>query len=56
MKWENFGAFLSWLLRREIILTGFFLSEFHCNIVAEMKECAIEKEDKGIIKNRISVH
>jgi hypothetical protein len=31
MKWENFGAFLSWLLRREVFLTGFFLSEFHCN-------------------------
>jgi hypothetical protein len=29
MKWENFGAFLSWLLRREIFLTRFFLSEFH---------------------------
>jgi hypothetical protein len=32
MKWENFGAFLSWLLRQEIFLTRFFLSEFHCNI------------------------
>jgi hypothetical protein len=31
MKWENFGAFLSWLVRWEIFLTGFFLSEFHCN-------------------------
>jgi hypothetical protein len=31
MKWENFGAFLSWLLRQEIFLTGFFLSEFHCS-------------------------
>jgi hypothetical protein len=30
MKWENFGAFLSWFLRQEIFLTGFFLSEFHC--------------------------
>jgi hypothetical protein len=30
MKWENFGAFLSWFLRREIFLTGYFLSEFHC--------------------------
>jgi hypothetical protein len=30
MKRENFGAFLSWLVRREIFLTGFFLSEFHC--------------------------
>jgi hypothetical protein len=30
IKWENFGAFLSWLLRREIFLTGFFLSKFHC--------------------------
>jgi hypothetical protein len=32
MKWENFGAFLSWLLRLEIFLTGFFLSEFRCII------------------------
>jgi hypothetical protein len=30
MKWENFGAFLSWLLRWEIFLTGFFLSKFRC--------------------------
>jgi hypothetical protein len=30
MKWENFGAFLSLLLRQEIFLTGFFLSKFHC--------------------------
>jgi hypothetical protein len=30
MKWENFGAFLSWLLRGQSFLTGFFLSEFHC--------------------------
>jgi hypothetical protein len=30
MKWENFGAFLSSLLRREIFLTGAFLSDFHC--------------------------
>jgi hypothetical protein len=30
MKHENFGAFLSQLLRREIFLAGFFLSEFHC--------------------------
>jgi hypothetical protein len=30
MKWENFSAFLSWLLRWEIFLTAFFLSEFHC--------------------------
>jgi hypothetical protein len=30
MKRENFGAFLSWLLKQEIFLTGFFLSKFHC--------------------------
>jgi hypothetical protein len=30
MKLEDFGAFLSWLLRREIFVTGVFLSEFHC--------------------------
>jgi hypothetical protein len=30
MKWENFGAFLSWLLWQEIFLTWFFLSKFHC--------------------------
>jgi hypothetical protein len=30
IKWKNFGAFLSWLLRREIFLTEFFLSEFYC--------------------------
>jgi hypothetical protein len=35
MKWENSGAFLSWLLRREIFLTGFFLSEFHCTCIHE---------------------
>jgi hypothetical protein len=28
IKWENFGAFLS-CLRREVFLTGFFLSRFH---------------------------
>jgi hypothetical protein len=28
-KWENFGAFLSWLLRQKIFLTRFILSEFH---------------------------
>jgi hypothetical protein len=28
MKWENFGAFLSRLLRWEIFLTGFFLKRF----------------------------
>jgi hypothetical protein len=33
MKWENFGAFLSRLVRRKIFLTGFFLSEFHCTSV-----------------------
>jgi hypothetical protein len=37
MKWENFGAFLSWLLRQEIFLTGFFLSEFHCNKIEVLK-------------------
>jgi hypothetical protein len=26
-KWENFGAFLSWLLRREIFLTGGFFKQ-----------------------------
>jgi hypothetical protein len=31
MKWENFGAFLSRLLRWEIFLSGFLLSEFHCS-------------------------
>jgi hypothetical protein len=30
MKWNNFCAFLSRLLRREIFLTRFFLSKFHC--------------------------
>jgi hypothetical protein len=30
MKWENFVAFLSWLLRQEIFLTRFFLSKFYC--------------------------
>jgi hypothetical protein len=30
IKWENFGAFLSWLLRWEIFLTGDFLNEFYC--------------------------
>jgi hypothetical protein len=30
IKWENFGAFLSWLLRREIFLTGDFLNKFYC--------------------------
>jgi hypothetical protein len=30
IKWENFGAFLSQLLRREIFLTGDFLNEFYC--------------------------
>jgi hypothetical protein len=30
IKWENFGAFLSWRLSRENILTGDVLSEFHC--------------------------
>jgi hypothetical protein len=29
IKWENFGAFLSCLLRREIFLTGDFLNEFN---------------------------
>jgi hypothetical protein len=29
IKWENFGAFLSWLLRREIFLIGDVLSQFH---------------------------
>jgi hypothetical protein len=28
MKWENFSAFLSWLLRREIFLTGFSSANF----------------------------
>ena len=30
IKWENFGAFLSWCLRWENILTGDIWSEFHC--------------------------
>jgi hypothetical protein len=30
IKWENFGAFLSWLLRLEIFLTGDFLNKFYC--------------------------
>jgi hypothetical protein len=38
VKWENFCAFLSSLLRREIFLTGFFLSEFHCNLVDHVFE------------------
>jgi hypothetical protein len=29
IQWENFGAFLSWLLRREIFLTGDILNEFY---------------------------
>jgi hypothetical protein len=32
IKWENFGAFLSSLLRQEIFLTGEVLSEFHCTL------------------------
>jgi hypothetical protein len=32
IKWENVGAFLSFLLRQEIFLTGFFLREFHCTV------------------------
>jgi hypothetical protein len=30
IKWENFGAFLSWLRRWEIFLTGDFLNKFYC--------------------------
>jgi hypothetical protein len=30
IKWENFDAFLSWLLRWEIFLTRDFLNEFYC--------------------------
>jgi hypothetical protein len=33
IKWENFGAFLSWLLRQEIFLTGNFLNEFYCTYI-----------------------
>jgi hypothetical protein len=33
IKWEDFDAFLSWLLKQEIFLTGFFLREFHCNLI-----------------------
>jgi hypothetical protein len=30
IKWENFGAFLSWLLKQEIFLTGDVLNKFYC--------------------------
>jgi hypothetical protein len=33
IKWEKFGAFLFWLLKRENILTGDILNEFYCILV-----------------------
>jgi hypothetical protein len=30
IKWENFGAFLSWFVRWENILTGDVLNKFYC--------------------------
>jgi hypothetical protein len=33
INWEKFGAFLSWLLRQEIFLTGDILNEFYCIII-----------------------
>jgi hypothetical protein len=33
IKWENFGAFLSWLLRREIFLTGDSINKFYCTSI-----------------------
>jgi hypothetical protein len=30
IKWENFGAFLFWRLRRENVLTRDVLNEFYC--------------------------
>jgi hypothetical protein len=33
IKWENFGAFLSLLLRLEIFLTGDILNEFYCTLI-----------------------
>jgi hypothetical protein len=47
MKWESSGAFLSWLLRREIFLTGFFLSEFHCSNWTNGTLTSLNRKEQG---------